>query len=265
MKENKLRQLLKSNKLTIGTRIWSTWPTITEAVGASGNFDYIEFVAEYSPFSQYDLENIARAAELSGMASMIKIDFQNNGYIAQKAIASGFQAINFADIKTPDEVREAINLVKADSPQWNGRFGFPNRRYIGFQPYISQQEHAKRVNDIVLCFMIEKAEAMEKIEEICSIPGVDMVQFGPSDYSMSLGWNKAEHEEECLAAERRMIEVAQKYGVEPRCEIFGDPNRVKYYLDLGVKHICFGDEMRVYTNFLKNNGRFMREIIEGIK
>lgn len=30
---------------------------------------------------------------------------------------------------------------------------------------------------------------LDNLEEICEIPGVDMVQFGPSDYSMSLGWN----------------------------------------------------------------------------
>ena len=59
---------------------------------------------------------------------------------------------------------------------------------------MTQKEHIARLNDIVLCFMIEKKEAVDHIEEICSIPGVDMVQFGPADYSMSLGWNRAEHE-----------------------------------------------------------------------
>lgn len=265
MKENKLRRLLRENKPSIGTRISSSWPVITEAVGASGNFDYIEFVAEYAPFSQYDLENIARAAELHGLSTMIKVDFQNKNYIAQKAIASGFQAINFTDIRTADEVREAILAVKADSPQYKGRFGYPNRRFIGYQPYVKQQEHVERINDIVLCFMIEKAEAMENIEEICAVPGVDMVQFGPSDYSMSKGWNMVEHIEECKAAERKMIEVAKKYGVEPRCEIYGDPNKVKYYLDLGVKHICFGDEIKVYTQFLNKDGRVMKELVKDVK
>ena len=35
--------------------------------------------------------------------------------------------------------------------------------------------------------MIEKQEAVENVEEICSVPGVDMLQFGPSDYCMSRG------------------------------------------------------------------------------
>ena len=82
--------------------------------------------------------------------------------------------------------------MKADSTVSGGRFGYPNRRFIGYQPFLKQMEHAERVNDIVLAFMIEKSEAMDNIEEICSVKGVDMVQFGPSDFSMSNGHNAAD-------------------------------------------------------------------------
>lgn len=264
MKKNKLRELLNTGRPSLGTRISSQWPMIAEMVGNSGNFDYIEFVAEYSPFNQYDLENIVRACELHGMGSMIKIDFQNREYIAQKAIASGFQAILFTDHKTPQEFRHSVNMVKADEPSSGGRFGYPNRRFIGCQPYLSQLEHVKRVNEVVVCFMIEKKEAMDNIEEICSIPGIDILQFGPSDYSMSLGKNTSDYREECKIAERKMIEVAQKYGIQSRCEIFGSPDEVKYYIDLGVKHICFGDQFRVYSVFLEKEGKKMRDIVERI-
>jgi 2-keto-3-deoxy-L-rhamnonate aldolase RhmA len=265
MNKNRLRELLRADKPSLGTRISAQWPMIAELVGSTGNFDYIEYVAEYSPFDQYDLENIPRACELTNMGSMLKVDFQNRKYVAQKAIASGFQAILFTDHKTPEEVRDSLIAVKADEPSSGGRFGYPNRRFIGCQPYLSQLDHVKRVNEVVICFMIEKKEAMDNIEEICSIPGVDMVQFGPSDYSMSMGKNKSAIEEECKAAERKMIEVALQHNVQPRCEIYGDPDQAKYYLNLGVKHICFGDEMKIYKSFLENEGKYMREALANIK
>lgn len=264
MKENKIRELLKDGKPSLGTRVLNQWPMVVEHVGNSRNFDYIEYVAEYSPFNQNDLENIPRACELTEMGSMIKVDLQNREYIAQKAIASGFQAILFTDHKTPEEVRHSISIVKADEPSSGGRFGYPNRRFIGCQPYLSQLEHVKRVNEIVICFMIEKKETMDNIEEICSIPGVDMVQFGPSDYSMSMGKNASTIKDDCKTAELKMIDVALKHGIQPRCEIFGNPDEVKYYLDLGVKHICFGDEMKIYNSFLVNEGQYMRKIINEI-
>ena len=81
-KTNHLRVLLQAGKPSLATRIWSTWPIVIEAAGSTGNYDYVEFVGEYTPFSQSDLENMARAAELHGMSLMMKVDFQNRGYVA---------------------------------------------------------------------------------------------------------------------------------------------------------------------------------------
>ena len=112
--------------------------------------------------------------------------------------------------------------------------------------------------------MIEKTEAMENIEEICSVPGVDMVQFGPSDYSMSAGKNQKEYAEECRAAERRMIEAALKHGVQPRCEIAA-PEDAAYYISLGVKHFSLGDQMKVLEKFWEEEGKKIRVIADSLK
>ncbi|MHC1758999.1 MAG: HpcH/HpaI aldolase/citrate lyase family protein [Negativicutes bacterium] len=261
-KQNVLRKLLDQNLPSVATRLWSTWPFYTEAVGSTGKYDYIEFLAEYAPFSQVDLENIARAAELSNMGSMIKVDFQNRGYVAQKAIGSGFQAVLFTDCQTAEDVRESVWLVKPETPEDGGRFGYPNKRYIGFQPRISQLDHVKRQREIVLAFMIEKKCAVDNIEEICSVPGVDMVQFGPSDYCMSRGWNAKDHTDEYKAAERRMIEVALKHHIHPRCEI-QSVEAAKYYMDLGVKHFCIGDQLVYLLNQWTSAGNELREMIAG--
>lgn len=264
MKENLIRKRLNEKKPTASTRMWSPWAFYTEVVGDSGNFDYVEFVAEYAPFAQADLENIARAAELYRMGSMIKVDFQNRAYVAQKAVASGFQAVLFADHHTPDEVRESIRFLKADSPEYGGRYGCPSRRFIGSQIYIPQIEHAKRLNDVVAAFMIEKREAMENIEEICSIPGVDMVQFGPSDYSMSMGHNSADYREEWREAERRMIRTALKYSVRPRCEI-QKPEEMQYYINLGVMDFSMGDQLKKLRELWFDDGKRMRKTVEQLK
>jgi len=62
MKHNKLRYLLNNNLPSVGTRLWTTRPFFTKVVGSTGNYDYIEFLAEYTPFDQHDLEAIAMAA-----------------------------------------------------------------------------------------------------------------------------------------------------------------------------------------------------------
>lgn len=264
MNDNKLRYLLENGQPSVATRILSTWPNIAETAAVSGNFDYLEFSAEYAPFSQYDLENIPRALEIHNVGSMIKVDFQNRGYVAQKAVASGFQAVLFTDLRTADEVRESICMLRPETPKDGGRFGYPNRRWIGCRPYRSQMDYAAMLRKIVIAVMIEKAEAMENIEEICSIPGVDMVQFGPSDYSMSKGWNFKDHEEEVRQVELEMIKVALKHNVQPRCEI-NHPDEAQKYIEHGVKHFSIGDEMRNNIVFWDKTGGAMRKIADSLK
>ncbi len=248
--ENKLRVLLSSGKPSLATRIWSTWPTTVEAMASTGNFDYAEFVAEYSPYTQKDLENMVRAAELHGVGSMIKVDFQNRHYLAQRAVAMGFLAVLYADHKTAEEVRESIWALSPDSAQDHGRFGYPNARWIGYHPHMSQMDYAQMVRNTVKAFMVEKQETVDNFEDICRVPGVDMVQFGPSDFSMSMGWNSAEHKQELKEIEEYVIRKALEHGIAPRCEC-DDMAKAEYYKALGVKHFCIGDEFRILNAYWK--------------
>lgn len=185
MHTNLFWKLLQANRPSMGTQILSAWHLMIDVVGASGQFDYIEFVAEYAPFTDADLEKIVRVAELHKMSSMIKIDFQNRFYIAQRGLAAGFRSILFTEHKSADEVRQSITANRADTPEDGGRFGKPSRRFIGFEPSLSQMDYAKMLRETVVAIMIEKRQAFEKLEDICSTEGVDMMLFGPSGYAMN--------------------------------------------------------------------------------
>ena len=240
---NRMRERINQGLPLVGTRIYSVWPFITELIGSSGKYHYIEFLAEYAPYDVFDFENICTAAELWGMGSIIKLDFQNRAYVAQKAIASGFEGVMWTDHLTAKEVEESLWFIRADTPEDDGRMGRPTRRFaLNSGGYMSMPDYVKSQREIVNLFMIEKKEALENIDEICSVKGVDIVQFGPSDYSMSMGWDPREKGEDIKAAERRMIEAALKHGVRPRCEI-QSAAAAQYYIDLGVKDFCLGDEL----------------------
>ncbi|MDO4750240.1 MAG: aldolase/citrate lyase family protein [Eubacteriales bacterium] len=256
---NRLRDILNENGKSLATRISSRWGMTTELAAACGCYDYVEYLLEYAPFQVEDLENLARTCELHGMGSIAKVDFQNRGWWSQKALAAGIQGILFTDCKSPAEVEECIALTMPDSPAYGGRFGFSNYRWIGAKPVTSQTDYAAVMANSVRIFMIEKKDAVDRIEEICCIPGVDMIQFGPADYSMSCGRDVSdpawtEHRKE---AERHCIRTALSHGVQPRCEI-ESPADAKYYADLGVKHFCLGDEMKILRGWWRENGQALR-------
>src|SRR5512137_1210898 len=103
MRPNKLRELLKANKPTLSTHIHTTWPAVVEAIGHTGLYDYVEFVAEYGSFDLHDLENLCRASELYSMGSMIKIDQSHQRFLAQRGIGAGFSSVLFTDCRSADD------------------------------------------------------------------------------------------------------------------------------------------------------------------
>jgi len=80
---------------------------------------------------------------------------------------------------------------------------------------------------------------------------------------MSMGWNRSEHVAEFKAAERHMIEVALAHGVQPRCEI-ASPEDAQYYIDLGVRHFCLGDELGNAARAWSQGGTALRRVVEGL-
>ena len=111
MRPNKLRALLKADKPTLATHIHTTWPSVIEAIGHTGVYDYVEFVGEYGPYDLHDLDNMCRAAELYDMSMMIKVDQEPRGFLAQRAIGSGFHSVLFADCRSAADVAECVRWV----------------------------------------------------------------------------------------------------------------------------------------------------------
>ncbi len=259
--ENKIRKLINEGTPMVNTRIWSPWGTTAESAAASGSFDYLEFLAEYVPYNMRELEDLVRACENQGVGSMLKVDFQNRGYMAQKAMAMGFQAILFTDHQNAEQVKETIYLTTPETPKYNGRFGYPNGRWLGYNPEPSQMEYVEMNASVVKAFMIEKKSAVDDIENICKVQGVDMIQFGPSDYCMSIGCNSAEHKAEWKAAEKHCIEVALANGVRPRVELYNVED-AEYYKELGVKDFCIGDEFDILKDYWSNVGGKMKSMVK---
>src|SRR5436190_14632314 len=231
MRRNRSRELLKAGQPTLGTHIHCAWPSIVELVGHSRMFDYIEFVAEYAPYDLYALENLGRAVDLfPHMSAMMKIEQEPRTYLTVRAIGSGIQNVLFADPRTLADVEECVRAVRAETPQARGRHGVGMRRDVGFVLEGGSPAFVQALDDAVVALMIEKDSAVQNLEELLSVPGVDMVQFGPADYSMSLGITGQWDHPQVREAEKYVVETALKMGIAPRAEI-SRPDECGRYLD----------------------------------
>ncbi len=261
MRPNRLRELLKADQPSLGTHLHISWPSVTELVGHAAAFDYVEFVAEYAPYDLYTLENIGRAISVfPHLTGMIKIEQQPRTYLTVRAIGSGIQNVLFADVRTVEDAIECVRSVRAETPQTGGLHGVGSRRDVSFVLEGGTPAFVQALEDAVVALMIEKKQCVENLDAILSVKGIDMVQFGPSDYSMSLGIPAQYHDPRVVEAEKYVIETAQKKDIRPRAEI-SNPSQAKRYLDLGVKDFCIGTDMSILYEWFRDNGKAMREIL----
>ncbi len=265
MRPNTLRELLDSGQPSVGTHILVSWPGVVELVGQTGVIDYVEFVGEYAPYDLYALENIGRAIELfDHLSGMMKVEQEPRTHLAIRSIGSGIQNILFADVHSAEEAAECVAAVRAETPSTGGHHGAGSRRDVGYgwENAGGGKAFVQALEDSVVALMIEKDGAVKDIENILALKGVDMIQFGPADYAMSIDLPGEYWHPRCREAEEHIIKTALAMGKHPRAEI-SSPDQAKYYLDQGVRHFSIGTDVQILRDWWAQNAEGVRDAIAG--
>jgi 4-hydroxy-2-oxoheptanedioate aldolase len=135
------------------------------------------------------------------------------------------------------------------------------RRDVGTVREGGSPAYVAALDEVVIAVMVEKRECVEDLDAILSVKGLDMVQFGGSDYSMSMGLTGQRNHPDVKAAERKTIETALKKGLHPRVEL-RDFSQAAPYIEMGVKHFCIGWDVRILHDWWQTNGAGMRAMLE---
>ena len=127
-------------------------------------------------------------------------------------------------------------------------------------------QYLEDLGSLVFCVMIEKKDAVENLEPIlerAKTKGVDMVQWGPADYSVSMGDPKLFHSKSIHKVEENVIRKCLEHQIAPRIEI-GEVDQAKRYIDLGVRHFCIGWDRFILQAGLMKLGDGLRKLTEAI-
>jgi len=259
MRPNRLRELLTAGRPSIGTHLHSSWPAVVEVVGHTRRFDYVEFSGEYAPYDLHGLDNFCRAAELLDLGAMIKLDQEPRSWLAQRAIGAGFQSVLFADVRTADDARECVRVVRPDTPHGLGTYGAADRRNT-YWGQAGSADYIRALKEIVVVLMIEKKSAVDSLDEILAVPGIDMIQWGPADYAMSIGRPGGWYDDDVREVERHVLARCLAAGIPARAEIT-EPSEAPFYLDQGVRHFCIGTDLYILHRWLDDRGAGLAELL----
>ena len=97
---------------------------------------------------------------------------------------------------------------------------------------------------------IEDPEPMDELEEICALPGIDMIFFGPADFSHAIGLPHDMMNETTLSARKKVAECARRHG-----KMAGTVGGVANYKELqaeGFNFINLGADVIALASYYKD-------------
>ncbi|NLL61814.1 MAG: aldolase [Candidatus Atribacteria bacterium] len=240
MKKNRLKDALKNGKTVFGPFLKFTDPAVVEIMGFAG-FDFVIIDQEHGPISIETAQNMIRAAESVNISPIIRVA-KNDESLILRALDIGAQGVEIPQINCKDDAILAVNSVKY-SPQ--GCRGVC--RYVRAANYSSMDrfKYFESANkDTMIIIHIEGVKGISNLDEILSVPGIDVVFIGPYDLSQSLGIPGKVHDP---IVEEKMQEVIlkcrqQKVGVGTFTD---DVQTAKKWVSLGVQYMSFSVDVGI--------------------
>lgn len=181
MKEMDFKVRLQNNQPVMGAMLSFRSPESAELMAACG-FDFLMIDAEHSSFGPETVQDLIRAVQVAGCLPFVRVPETRAAWV-QWALDAGAGGILFPQIRTADDARQAVALCRYP-PQ--GIRGLGPGRASGYgATLLEYEESANRA--ITVMVQIENLTALEHLEEILAVPGIDLVFMGPGDLSEVLG------------------------------------------------------------------------------
>ncbi|MFC1859963.1 HpcH/HpaI aldolase/citrate lyase family protein [Chloroflexota bacterium] len=183
MRENRVKTKMREGKLAIGAYAGLADPALVEIIGLAG-FDAAFIDTEHSAFDFKLVEEMIRATDLVGITSIVRVP-ENNPKTILRILDMGAQAIQVPHIKNKEDAIAAAKAVRYAPLGERGMAGASRATRYGTVP---MTEHMATSNsEILLIVMVEDKEALNELEGIASVDGVDLVAIGPADLLQALG------------------------------------------------------------------------------
>jgi len=252
--KNRIKQKVKENKLVLGSWLALAHPSIAEIMAKAG-FDFIVIDMEHSGIGIADAQLMIQIIELSGSTPLVRVP-SNDEVIIKRVMDAGSHGVVVPMVNSKADAEKAVASVRYPLKGKRG-VGLARAQGYGsdFEGYIKTAE-----NETLVVAQIEHRDAVEHIEEILSVDGIDAVIIGPYDMSGSYGIPGRFDDKIMIDAQAKVLKAAIKAGkpagthiVKP--DIAKCRERIKEgykFIAYGVDMIFLGEQIRKDVPLLKN-------------
>ena len=229
IRKNRAKQKLRNGETVIAVACTDT--DMVDFLGSSGAVDVIWIEMEHGEATWSQISDISRVCDLWGMTSLVRVN-NNDPWLVGRALDRGAQAVVVPHVNTKEE---AIRLVQGGKYTPEGNRGmFTSRQGLGVTDYVT-----KANDEVMLIALIEDVVAIENLDEILTVDGVDCFMVVPGDLSQSMGpeyLGKPSHPNVEAIIESSMTKIAAaKYATGSTA---GDKNIERWVSAGGRMFLC---------------------------
>jgi len=252
----KFRQALKAGHVCLGPAITLSDPLVTDALGDSVDFFWIDL--EHSNMSPDAVNGHLLAARARNVPALVRVSASGTPFI-KPALDAGADGIVVPQVQGVEEVRQVVRDCR-----------YPPLGRRGFGPRVPSNygrdgggAYVERANrNIFVAAQIETLEAMETIDEIVSVPGLDSVVIGPWDLSGALGMLGDVDHPNVVAAMETIIRSARAAGLFVGAGMGTDPDYASMMARIGVQWLQVGGDFGYLVDFMDQFTSAVRSRLE---
>jgi 4-hydroxy-2-oxoheptanedioate aldolase len=236
MPQNAFKHAIAKGELQIGLWCSLCSPITAEIVSHSG-FDWLLLDTEHSPNEVPDLLAQLQAVQ-AGTASAIVRPAWNDIVLIKRFLDIGAQTLLIPFVQTPDEARRAVEATRYPPGGIRGITGSGRAsRYGRVKDYLKNASQ-----EICLLVQVETRSALDQIEAIASVDGIDGVFIGPNDLAASFGqignWGHPEVQAALKDAVERLKNIGKPAGI-----LTPNEEEAKRFIDWGYTFVAVGADL----------------------
>lgn len=236
-------------RIRAGEPVVGTWFTVPHPMAAEtlarGGFDFLLLDGEHAPVPPDAVASLLPSTELQG-CPVIYRPRTNSTDLIRGALDAGVTGVMVPMIESPAQAQAAIGAAKY--PPLGRRGIGPWRASNYYDDYLDYVATANEKTALVL--QIESREAVEAIDGIAALPGVDVLYVGPADMAGSIGLKPGERHEVLTAAIGRVATAARKHRKALGIDVTS-LDLLAGYREMGFSFFTYG----IDTSYLMDGAR----------
>ncbi len=225
---NAIKASIKAGKTVVGT---AGAPNVDVSVLADTGFDFLLFDTQHSPFELKQIGPSIQAMRGKKAAPLVRTSVNQADQICF-ALDAGARGIVVPMVNTRAEAEALVRACRY-YPAGNRSNAGERGEWGSFKNYRDYMDTVN--NELVIVPMIETKQALENLDAIASVPGVDVLLIGPSDLSIELDVPLDYGCDTYLRALDKIANAAAKHGIAAGMYFIPPDMEPNFFVDRGFK------------------------------